>query len=674
MHHTGMAICVGIVMITAPASIMAEDKTVEFDDYSRAAERAVDQLLLSIARLKTYRDDAVLEMKTGMAFGQDAQEVGFAYAKPNRLHIRTNDHEVVSDGKELTTYVKAMRRYKTAPLEKDIGKQIEQYIGGGQMGFGVSEIFTAANPRKWFAKRFKGLDVTGKETIDDDRCIVLEGTLKTDSMGMVDTDAPVVMYLRESDGLIRRVEVDMLDAIKAQFGGGDDDDDESETPAFFPFKEYTVVYDVIDIEVNKAIDESEFTFDAPSGAKKVDEFFGGRWRHVGDTAARFELSGKEAPDFELESVDGESITLSALRGRIVVLDFLFAGFGRGGRGGTMQLDTLDEVRRDYEAKGVTLLAIYPDSSADSLVERLSEAEIDITVVLDPDRSVTSEYFSEAFASGIVLVGKDGVVQGRYAGFLTTDTAKTLRSDLDKLIEGKALAGAKPMTEGEIEEATDQRSARLGGATADALNEESLDEAWSVKATESNMISFGGRGGGGAVTSSDGAMWVKHKRTLRRVSESGEVTAEVTVPQHAPDQFGQSRTVVGRVGRGLGIVHMATIPGEEEMMGWRPPKGVELTASDESGDEVWTLEFDVKNQQVPSHLALGNLDGRGDDELVFVHEGAVWIIDETGEVVARKPMVGWVKWLKVEDRDRDRRAEIYVRTQTKLIRYDYRQPR
>ncbi|MCH7996070.1 MAG: redoxin domain-containing protein [Planctomycetes bacterium] len=443
MHHTGTVSCVGIVMIAAPASIMAEDKTVEFDDYSRAAERAVDQLLLSIARLKTYRDDAVIEMKTGMAFGRDAQEVGFAYAKPNRLHIRTNEHEVVSDGKELTVYVKGMRRYKTAPLEKDIGKQIEQYVGGGRMGFGVSEMFTAANPRKWFAKRFKGLEITGRETIDDERCIVLEGMLETDAMGMVDTDAPVVIYLRESDGLIRRVEVDMLDAIKAQFGGGeDDDDDESETPTFFPFKEYTVVYDVVDIEVNQAIDESEFTFDAPSGAKKVDEFFGGRWRHVGDTASRFELSGKEAPDFELESVDGESITLSALRGRIVVLDFLFAGFGRGGRGGTMQLDMLDEVRRDYEAKGVTLLAIYPDSSADSLVERLSEAEIDITVVLDPDRSVTSEYFSDAFASGIVLVGKDGVVQGRYAGFLTADTAKTLRSDLDKLIEGKALAGAK----------------------------------------------------------------------------------------------------------------------------------------------------------------------------------------------------------------------------------------
>ncbi|MCH8251501.1 MAG: redoxin domain-containing protein [Planctomycetes bacterium] len=673
MHHTGTVSCVGIVMIAAPASIMADDKTVEFDDYSRAAERAVDQLLLSIARLKTYRDDAVIEMKTGMAFGQDAQEVGFAYAKPNRLHIRTNDHEVVSDGKELTVYVKGMRRYKTAPLEKDIGKQIEQYVGGGRMGFGVSEMFTAANPRKWFAKRFKGLEITGRETIDDERCIVLEGMLETDAMGMVDTDAPVVIYLRESDGLIRRVEVDMLDAIKAQFGGGDDDDDESETPTFFPFKEYTVVYDVVDIEVNQAIDESEFTFDAPSGAKKVDEFFGGRWRHVGDTASRFELSGKEAPDFELESVDGESITLSALRGRIVVLDFLFAGFGRGGRGGTMQLDMLDEVRRDYEAKGVTLLAIYPDSSADSLVERLSEAGIEITVVLDPDRSATSEYFSEAFASGIVLVGKDGVVQGRYAGFLTADTAKTLRSDLDKLIEGKALAGAKPMTEEEIDEATDQRAARFGGATAEALNEESLDEAWSVKANASAAISFG-VGGGGTVTSSDGAMWVKHKRTLRRVSASGEVTAEVTMPHYPTDQFGQSRTVVGRVGRGLGIVHMATIPGEEETMGWRPPKGVKLTASDESGDEVWTLEFDVKNQQVPRHLALANLDGRGDDELVFVHEGAVWIIDETGDVVARKPMVGRVQWLKVEDRDRDRRAEIYVRTPTKLIRYDYRPPR
>jgi hypothetical protein len=33
--------------------------------------------------------------------------------------------------------------------------------------------------------------------------------------------------------------------------------------------------------------------------------------------------------------------------------------------------------------------------------------------------------------------------------------------------------------------------------------------------------------------------------------------------------------------------------------------------------------------------------------------------------------GWPQWLRVEDLDRDGRAEIYLRTNAKFLRLDYR---
>ena len=91
-------------------------------------------------------------------------------------------------------------------------------------------------------------------------------------------------------------------------------------------------------------------------------------------------------------------------------------------------------------------------------------------------------------------------------------------------------------------------------------------------------------------------------------------------------------------------------------------------------EVWEIEVEADKRLVPSQIALGNIDGRRGDELVFFHQGAIWVVDSRGEVIVRKPSPGRPRWLRVEDRDGDKRAEIYIRTNTKLFRFDYRPKR
>jgi peroxiredoxin Q/BCP len=68
--------------------------------------------------------------------------------------------------------------------------------------------------------------------------------------------------------------------------------------------------------------------------------------------------GKPAPDFTLRSDTGESVTLSSLRGRSVVLYF----YTRDDTAGcTRQTCGIRDVWDDFERKGAIVLGVSPDS-------------------------------------------------------------------------------------------------------------------------------------------------------------------------------------------------------------------------------------------------------------------------------------------------------------------------
>ena len=649
-----------VVWANASAIAGGDADEVSFEGYSPRAQATVEALIKAIGEVSTYSDNTIFKMETGMSFAQAGQTASFKWAKGRRFRIRSEQSDVLSDGKRLTVYHKNMRRYTVEPLEKDVGKQVRHYFGGMGSSFSIAGLLLAKDKRKYFAKAFKELDVTGRDTIDGDRCLLLEGTTDSSMMGLSDESTPVVLWLRESDHMIRRVEFDLLEAMKKRF-----DDNQG---MVMPFTEYKWVYDVRDLKIDEPIEESEFAFKAPSGAKKVDRFYS-TMAQSGDTAVQFELSGKRAPDFELESTTGEWITLSSLEGNVVVLFFL-PSFWPANQ--TSLFKPLEEVRRDYAERSVSFFCVVSQSEANKLVESLQEAEMDLTVLLDPQRSTSAEFYDEAMGVGVVLVDKKGVVQGHYPGPLRKETASSLRSDLDKLLAGETLPGGEPMTQEQIAEADEQLAAGFSwGKTADPVNEEDLAEAWSVRARSNRSFGFGG-GRPGPIGRD---MWIRSKNVIRRIEPDGTVTGEISLPNPSTEQFTQDQFVAGQLGGRMGVVYLATIPGEKQSMGWRPPKGATITAADESGEELWQIELEVSsNQQLPAHLTLADIDGRRGDELLFVHENSISIVGGDGELLVRRPISGNVQWMIVEDRDRDRRAEIYVRTVHKLFRYDYRPKR
>ncbi len=97
--------------------------------------------------------------------------------------------------------------------------------------------------------------------------------------------------------------------------------------------------------------------------------------------------GTQAPDFTLPDQHGRPVTLSALRGRPIVLYF----YPRASTPGcTLQACGVRDHRADYEAVGTVVLGISPDPVA--AIARFDDRHgLGFTLLADADHAVCERY-------------------------------------------------------------------------------------------------------------------------------------------------------------------------------------------------------------------------------------------------------------------------------------------
>jgi len=134
--------------------------------------------------------------------------------------------------------------------------------------------------------------------------------------------------------------------------------------------------------------------------------------------------GERAPDFTLRSLDGEPVTLSAFRGKVVILDF-WASWCYPCR---ISMPALHALWEKYRNQGVVLLGVSLDRS-ESAAEGYLKAN-GYTVLTALWESI---YASQAVAqkygvSGIphtFVIDRDGII--RFSGHPTQLTASLIES-------------------------------------------------------------------------------------------------------------------------------------------------------------------------------------------------------------------------------------------------------
>jgi peroxiredoxin Q/BCP len=97
--------------------------------------------------------------------------------------------------------------------------------------------------------------------------------------------------------------------------------------------------------------------------------------------------GKPAPDFELTSDSGETVKLSALRGRPVVLYFYPKDDTPGC---TTQACGIRDAYGEFERAGAVVLGVSPDDER-SHVKFKEKYGLPFTLLADPDHEVAETY-------------------------------------------------------------------------------------------------------------------------------------------------------------------------------------------------------------------------------------------------------------------------------------------
>lgn len=146
--------------------------------------------------------------------------------------------------------------------------------------------------------------------------------------------------------------------------------------------------------------------------------------------------GDEAPDFTLSDADGNTVTLSSLRGQRVIVYFYPAAMTPGC---TKEACDFRDSRDDLAQAGTTVIGISPDPP--QKLARFREKEgLNFTLLSDPDRKVLAAYgaYGEKKLYGkttvgvirsTFVVGPDGRLEQAQYGVKATGHVARLRQQL-----------------------------------------------------------------------------------------------------------------------------------------------------------------------------------------------------------------------------------------------------
>jgi thiol-disulfide isomerase/thioredoxin len=142
-------------------------------------------------------------------------------------------------------------------------------------------------------------------------------------------------------------------------------------------------------------------------------------------------AGGRAPDFVLKSTAGKEIQLSALKGKVVLVDF-WASWCKPCK---KELPELDKLAKAYRAAGakVEIIAINIDSDRANADKFLKAAKVgSLTVLLDPGGTSAENYQPGTMPTSFVIDGK-GIIKHVNEGYTAGDEKK-YKQQIDALLK------------------------------------------------------------------------------------------------------------------------------------------------------------------------------------------------------------------------------------------------
>jgi peroxiredoxin len=118
----------------------------------------------------------------------------------------------------------------------------------------------------------------------------------------------------------------------------------------------------------------------------------------------------KAPDFTLKDLNGTNVSLSSLKGKVVLLNF-WASWCPPCKA---EMPSMNKLYKEIRAKGFEIVAVSTDNSLSTIKEFLAKSRVDFTVLFDEKKTVSREYKVFSMPTTF-LIDRNGFIVEKYYG-------------------------------------------------------------------------------------------------------------------------------------------------------------------------------------------------------------------------------------------------------------------
>ncbi len=382
------------IMCLLPIAALAQDP-------SLLLRQAADPL----SEHRSYRRESITTTKiTGSRIhGVSRTEVpvSIALRRPNRLRIESGTQKgrmiTVSDGSHSWMYLEPS------------GEYIERSAGASPLALLQDAGFMKQLPD--FATSLQSATVKGDETLviagRPFPCwIVVKryGAIEIPAQAMALRNAVETIWIAKSEHIA------LKNLVEANVSFGNDGGD----------ARIVQTTRTLSLEFDAELPDSIFTFTPPRTARQIAD-----WSLPG--ISRPDVIGKPVPTLQAEAIGGGKIDFSALRGRVVLVDFWATWCGPC----RLQLPILEKLHREFAASGVRVIGVTVGEEPGAVAAFLKKAGITFAnAALDEENAFVQRFAVNSFPTTI-LIDPDGVVVSYDVGQQSEDD---LRARIARLLK------------------------------------------------------------------------------------------------------------------------------------------------------------------------------------------------------------------------------------------------
>lgn len=120
--------------------------------------------------------------------------------------------------------------------------------------------------------------------------------------------------------------------------------------------------------------------------------------------------GQIPPDFKLKTLNGKTVSLSALKGRVVVVNFWATWCVPCAK----EMPDFEQLTQKYTPDQFTIVAVNYMQEPDVISEFMKEYKLTFDIALDPDGKINRQYQVLGYPTSLIL-NRDGVIVGKQTG-------------------------------------------------------------------------------------------------------------------------------------------------------------------------------------------------------------------------------------------------------------------